>query len=113
MSDTEMQMDTTEGHREVEHEESIEQSMDQSEHEGDETHDESEDSEDEEALVEMDPAKILPTRIRPNMPKVDYTSPEAIARAGIAGQDEPDPQDAEYIPTEEAVPEDEDHSMQQ
>ncbi|CCA76932.1 hypothetical protein PIIN_10915, partial [Serendipita indica DSM 11827] len=48
MSDTEMQMDTTEEHREVEHEESIEQSM--------------------------DPAKILPTRIHPNMPNVDYTS---------------------------------------
>ena len=105
--------------------------MDQSEHEGDETHDESDDSEDEEALVvgrfeeicadiyalcvlqEIDPAKILPTRIRPNVPKIDYASPEAIARAGVAVPEEGDAQDAEYVPIEETVHEEEDHSMQQ
>ncbi|KIM31401.1 hypothetical protein M408DRAFT_21444 [Serendipita vermifera MAFF 305830] len=52
-----------------------------------ETHDEDDDSEDEEALVEIDPKAILPVKIRPNAGKVNYASQEAYEKAGLTPAD--------------------------
>ncbi|PVG02474.1 hypothetical protein CPB86DRAFT_697134 [Serendipita vermifera] len=84
----------------------------------DEAQDEEEEQEDPEALVEIDPNAVVPERIRPQ-PRVDYTSPEAIEKAGLTGVPE-NPQEyaegEEYVSpdaAENVLAQDEDHSMQQ
>ncbi|KAF8658283.1 hypothetical protein AX16_002057 [Volvariella volvacea WC 439] len=55
---------------------------------------EEDDSEIEESFEEIDPSAILPTGRRTRGVKVDYTTPEALEKAGLApGQDEDDDDD--------------------
>ncbi|CAG8569487.1 4696_t:CDS:2 [Acaulospora colombiana] len=102
---------------EPEEEKVAEESEEESSGAEDQTHEEELEQEDPEALVEIDPAAVVPERIRPQ-PRVDYTTPEAIEKAGLTGVPE-NPQeyeDGEYVspePVENVAAEDEDHSMQQ
>ncbi|EDR11682.1 uncharacterized protein LACBIDRAFT_293231 [Laccaria bicolor S238N-H82] len=56
---------------------------------------EEDDDEDEDALEEIDPSVILPQGRRTRGVRVDYTSKEALAKAGFKGKEELEEDDTE------------------
>ncbi|KAK0505182.1 histone H2A.Z-specific chaperone CHZ1 [Armillaria luteobubalina] len=65
--------------------------QDEEDDEDDEDDDDAEEEEDEEE--EIDPAAILPTSRRTRGARVDYTSAEALSKAGLTEKDEDDDED--------------------
>ncbi|EPQ57103.1 hypothetical protein GLOTRDRAFT_127480 [Gloeophyllum trabeum ATCC 11539] len=60
---------------------------DEEDDEEEEEEEEEEEAEEEDSLAEIDPSVILPTGRRTRGVKVDYTSPEALAKAGLKPED--------------------------
>ncbi|KAJ2919935.1 hypothetical protein MD484_g439, partial [Candolleomyces efflorescens] len=74
------------------------QSMEEEEEEEDDDDDEEmeeDDEEEEEDLEEIDPTAILPTGRRTRGVRVDYTSQEALAKAGLTGNEMDEDDDEE------------------
>ncbi|RXW14076.1 hypothetical protein EST38_g11778 [Candolleomyces aberdarensis] len=73
------------------------ESMEEEEEEEDEEEDEEmeEDDEEEEDFEEIDPSAIIPTGRRTRGVRVDYTSQEALAKAGLTGNEMDEDDDEE------------------
>ncbi|KAK0195019.1 histone H2A.Z-specific chaperone CHZ1 [Armillaria mellea] len=71
--------------------------QDEEDDEDDEDDDDAEEEEDEDEedddMAEIDPAAILPTSRRTRGARVDYTSVEALSKAGLTEKDEDDDED--------------------
>jgi len=57
---------------------------------------EEEEEEEEDSFEEIDPSAIVGRRTR-NVPRVDYTSVEALEKAGLTGDDKDDEDDADVV----------------
>ncbi|KAK0213199.1 histone H2A.Z-specific chaperone CHZ1 [Desarmillaria ectypa] len=59
----------------------------------DDAEEEEEEEEEDDDMEEIDPAAILPTSRRTRGARVDYTSAEALSKAGLTEKDEDDDED--------------------
>ncbi|KAJ6587214.1 histone H2A.Z-specific chaperone CHZ1 [Mycena vulgaris] len=88
---------TDKGKGKVTKEDAMEDEDDEEEDEEDDDDDEEEDESEEEAksLTEIDPSVIQPRRTRGV--KVDYTSPEALAKAGLTATEVDEDEDEDVV----------------
>ncbi|KAK0476802.1 histone H2A.Z-specific chaperone CHZ1 [Armillaria novae-zelandiae] len=66
---------------------------DEDDEDEDDAEEEEEEDEEDDDMAEIDPAAILPTSRRTRGARVDYTSAEALSKAGLTGKDEDDDED--------------------
>ncbi|GLB36964.1 putative histone chaperone domain CHZ [Lyophyllum shimeji] len=74
---------------------SMEEEEEEEEEEEDDDDEEEESEEEEEDFEEIDPSAILSTGRRTRGVKIDYTSKEALAKAGLQGNEDDEDEDVE------------------